>query len=189
MRKLSLPVAAFLSLIVIAATAAAHYWAGRTLICKCGTMKIWWWGAKAAPEESQHLLDIYTVTHVLHGLIIYFAIWLILRGRLSVWAGLLLAVILESGWELFENSNFLINRYRAAGFDYSGDSIVNSVGDIVAMAAGYLFAALTPVWLSIALLIGAEAGMAWLIRDNLLLNIIALIRPIPWLSNWQDGGS
>ena len=188
MRKMSFPVAGMLSLAIIAASAAAHYWAGRTPICKCGYVKLWWWGEKGAPEESQHLLDIYTLSHVLHGLIFFFVVWLIFRGRISMWAGLVLAVLLESGWELYENSNYLINRYRAAGYDYSGDSIINSVGDIFAMVIGYLFAAAAPFWASVLLLVGVEVGMGALIRDNLLLNIINLIKPIPWISKWQDGG-
>jgi hypothetical protein len=188
MRKMSFPIAGFISLAIIAATAAAHYWAGRTPICKCGYVKLWWWGEKGAPEESQHLLDMYTLSHVLHGLIFFFVVWLIFRGRLSMWAGLVLAVLLESGWELYENSNYLINRYRAAGYDYSGDSIINSVGDIFAMVIGYLFAAVAPWWASVLLLVGVEVGMGALIRDNLLLNIINLIKPIPWISKWQDGG-
>ena len=187
MRKMSFPVAALLSLLIMAATAAAHYVAGRAPICKCGIVKLWWWGEKGALEESQHLFDIYAFSHVLHGLIFYFLVWLIFRGRLSVWAGLVLAVILESGWELFENSNYLINRYRAAGVEYSGDSIVNSICDIVAMAAGYLMAALAPVWFSVLFLVATEVTMAWLIRDNLLLNIINLIRPIGWITDWQEG--
>lgn len=187
MRKMTLPVAALLSIVIMAATAAVHYVAGRAPICKCGFVKLWWWGGKGAPEESQHLLDIYAFSHVLHGLIFFFVIWLIFRSRISVWAGLVLAVIIESGWELFENSNYLINRYRAAGFDYSGDSIINSIADIVAMVLGYLIAAVAPVWVSILVLVGTEVWMAWLIRDNLLLNIIALIKPIPWISDWQDG--
>jgi hypothetical protein len=188
MRRLTFASASLISLGIIAVTAALHYWVGRAPICKCGFVKLWWWGEKGAPEESQHLLDIYTLSHVLHGLIFFFLIWLIFRGRLSVWAGLVLAVIIESGWELFENSNYLVNRYRAAGFDYSGDSVINSVADIFAMAVGYLFAALVPWWVSLLLLVGVEVGMATLIRDNLLLNIIALIKPIPWISKWQDGG-
>src|SRR5262245_28076711 len=97
MRKMTWPIATALSTLIIAATAGFHYWAGRTPICKCGYVKLWWWGPKAAPEESQHLLDIYSLSHVLHGLIFFFLIWLILRGRVSMWAGLVLAVIIESG--------------------------------------------------------------------------------------------
>ena len=77
-----------------------------------------------------------------------------------MWAGLVLAVMLESGWELYENSNYLIARYRAAGFDYSGDSIINSVADILAMAAGYPFASRMPPWVSVLLLIATEVIVA-----------------------------
>ena len=117
MRRLTFASASLISLAIIAAMAAFHYWAGRSPICKCGFVKLWWWGPKGAPEESQHIFDIYSTSHVLHGLIFYFLLWLISRGHLSVWARLVIAVLLESGWELYENSNYLINRYRLAGYD------------------------------------------------------------------------
>jgi hypothetical protein len=188
MRRLTFATASLISLGIIAATAAFHYWAGRSPICKCGYVKLWWWGEKGAPEESQHILDIYSLSHVLHGLIFFFVVWLIFRGRVSVWAGLVLAVLIESGWELYENSNYLINRYRTAGYDYSGDSIVNSVFDIFSMMVGYLIAAVAPAWMSVLLLVGVEVGMGALIRDNLLLNIVNLIHPVDWITKWQDGG-
>ena len=105
-----------------------------------------------------------------------------------MWARLVIAVLLESGWELFENSNYLVERYRAAGVDYSGDSIVNSIGDIVAMMTGFLIASRVPAWVSVVLLIATEVIVAMLIRDNLLLNIINLIHPIAWITKWQEGG-
>jgi hypothetical protein len=151
-------------------------------------VKLWWWGEKGALEESQHIFDIYATSHALHGLIFYFLLWLICRGHLSVWARLVIAVLLESGWELFENSNYLVERYRAAGVDYSGDSIVNSIGDIVAMMTGFLIASRVPAWVSVVLLIATEVIVAMLIRDNLLLNIINLIHPIAWITKWQEGG-
>jgi hypothetical protein len=89
---------------------------------------------------------------------------------------------------LYENSNYLINRYRLAGYDYSGDSIINSVGDIVSMITGFLIASRLPAWVSVVLLIATEVIVAILIRDNLLLNIINLIHPISWITKWQDGG-
>jgi Protein of unknown function (DUF2585) len=187
-RRLTLASALLISLGIVAATAAFHYWAGRALICKCGFVKLWWWGAKAAPEESQHIFDIYATSHVLHGIIFYFVLWLVCRGHLSIAARFVIAVALESAWELFENSNYLINRYRAAGVDYSGDSIINSTADIVAMMAGFLIASRVPPWVSVLLLIATEVIVAVLIRDNLLLNIIALIHPIDWITQWQDGG-
>jgi hypothetical protein len=188
MRRLTFASASLISLGIIAATAAIHYWAGRSLICKCGFVKLWWWGAKGAPEESQHIFDIYATSHVLHGIIFYFLLWLISRGHLSVWARLVMAVLLESGWELFENGNYLINRYRAAGVDYSGDSIINSVADIVSMMTGFLIASRVPPWVSVLILIATEVIVAILIRDNLLLNIISLVHPIEWITKWQEGG-
>ena len=188
MRRLTFASASLISLGIIAVTAAMHYWAGRSPICKCGYVKLWWWGEKGAAEESQHIFDIYATSHVLHGLIFYFLLWLISRGHLSVWARLVIAVLLESGWELFENSNYLIARYRAAGVDYSGDSIINSVADIVAMMTGFLIASRVPAWVSVLLLIATEVVVAILIRDNLLLNIINVIHPIAWITKWQEGG-
>lgn len=188
MRRLTFASASLISLGIIAVTAAMHYWAGRAPICKCGYVKLWWWGEKGAAEESQHIFDIYATSHVLHGLIFYFLLWLISRGHLSVWARLVIAVLLESGWELFENSNYLVARYRAAGVDYSGDSIINSVADIVAMMVGFLIASRVPAWVSVLLLIATEVVVAILIRDNLLLNIINVIHPIAWITKWQEGG-
>lgn len=188
MRRLSLPTAGLISLGIIAATAAIHYWAGRSPICKCGYVKLWWWGAKGAPEESQHIFDIYSTSHVLHGLIFYFVLWLLSRGHLSVAARLVIAVLVESAWELYENNNILINRYRAAGYDYSGDSIINSVADIVSMMVGFFIASRVPPWVSVLLLIATEVGVGALIRDNLLLNIISLVHPIDWITRWQGGG-
>ena len=101
-------------------------------------------------------------------------------------AGLIIAVLLESGWELWENSNYLIDRYNKAGVVYAGDSIINSVGDLLVMMLGFLIAATAPAWVSVLILFGTEVGLALLIRDNLLLNIINLIRPIEWISKWQE---
>ena len=187
MRRLTFASASLISLGIIAVTAAIHYWAGRALICKCGYVKLWWWGEKGAPEESQHIFDIYATSHVLHGIIFYFLLWLISRGHLSMWARLVIAVLLESGWELYENSNYLIKRYQAAGYDYTGDSIINSIADIVAMVVGFLIASRLPAWVSVLLLIATEVIVAMLIRDNLLLNIISLVHPIEWITKWQGG--
>ena len=90
--------------------------------------------------------------------------------------------------ELFENSSYIINRYQAADVVYNGDSIINSLGDIVSMMAGFLFAARVPAWVSVLLLIGTELGDLALIRDNLTLNILNLIHPIDWITKWQEGG-
>jgi hypothetical protein len=187
--RMNLVVGVVISLVIMAAVAGIHQYFGRPLICKCGYVQLWWYGPKGAPEESQHIFDLYTTSHVLHGLIFYFIIWLFTRGRISLGLGLVIAVLAESTWEVVENSQWLLKRYGMAGAtEYAGDSTINSVADIVAMAAGFLFAAFVPVWASLALLVGTELWMLWMIRDNLTLNIINLIKPNEALIKWQQGG-
>jgi len=186
MRARRLPIGILVSLAIIAITAGILYAHGRSPICTCGYVELFWWGPKGSAGESQHLFDIYSGSHILHGLIFYFLIWLIGRGHMPLWVGLILATLVESGWEQWENSNYIITRYRTAGFDYNGDSIVNSVGDMLSMVVGFLIAAVMPIWTSLLLLVGTELGMAWLIHDNLTLNIIGVVHPIEEISKWQD---
>jgi hypothetical protein len=125
----------------------------------------------------------------LHGLLIYLLIWIVGRGRIPFLAGLLLATVIEGGWELFENSDFIIDKYQSGiATNYRGDSIINSVADIVTMSFGFLLASRIPAWASVALFIVVEAALAYTIRDNLTLNIIGLTHPIEALSQWQDQG-
>jgi hypothetical protein len=178
-----------LTSILIALMAVLLNLEGRLTICACGYIKFWH-GVVISSENSQHLFDWYTFTHVLHGLILYLLLWLGDRNKkLSFTTKLLIAVGLEGGWEVLENSNMIIDRYRAAtiSLDYFGDSIVNSIGDVIAMIAGFTFAYRSKIWLSIALFIAVEAILAYVIRDNLTLNIIMLISPIEAIKTWQGG--
>jgi hypothetical protein len=188
MSRLTTIPALLIGLGILAITAGLLYAAGRSPICPCGTVKLFDFVPKAA-EDSQHIFDWYTFSHILHGLIFYFFIWLIGRGRVPFLVGILIALVLESGWELFENSQYIINRYQSQSISehYNGDSILNAIGDILTMAAGFFLASLLPVLASIALLIGIEVWMAWMIRDNLTLNIISLTHPIPAITEWQEG--
>ncbi len=187
--RLSLPVALLLSLGIVIAIAALMFWMGRLPICKCGYIKLWH-GGRGDSEISQHLADWYTYSHVLHGVIFYFLLWLVFRGRLSVGARLVLATLIEGAWEIFENTPFIINRYRTQTIsrDYFGDTIINTVGDILAMIVGFLIASRLPAWVTVFLLVATELVLLYLIRDNLLLNIIMLIYPLEWIKQWQAGG-
>ncbi len=171
------------------ATAATLYIMGRVPICTCGTIEYWHANANDS-GTSQHLADLYTFTHVLHGFIFYFVLWLVMPFT-SVWTRLVLAVFIECGWEIAENTDFVINRYRAAtvSLNYTGDSIINSLGDILSMAIGFVMAAILPAWATVALALISEAGLAVMIRDNLTLNVLMLLHPIEAVKAWQAGGA
>lgn len=187
--RLSMRMALLLSLLVVLAAEAAIYAMGHPLICKCGLVKLWH-GGRSDNQMSQHIADWYTYSHVLHGVIFYWLVTLLAQGRLSVAARLLIAILIEAGWEVIENTPMVINRYRAVTVSrgYFGDSIINSTFDILAIIPGFFLAARLPAWITIALIIAVELGLLFLIRDNLILNIIMLIHPIDAIRIWQAGG-
>ena len=161
---------------------------GRIWICECGYVKLWEGGVNTS-GNSQHLSDWYTPSHIIHGFLFYWFAWLGFRGR-SVGFRLGVAAFIEAGWEVLENSPVIIDRYRTAtiALDYFGDSILNSAMDTVWMALGFLFAWRMPVWLTVGLAIFFELLTAYVIRDNLTLNVIMLVWPVEAIKVWQSGG-
>jgi len=143
----------------------------------------------ASAEGSQQLFDPYTFTHLIHGALFYLFLKL-LFPKSSFAVRFLSALFIESAWEIIENTPMVIEHYRATtiSFDYYGDSIFNSLGDIFAMALAFWAASRMPVWASVLGVITIEFILLFLIRDNLTLNILMLVFPLDAIRVWQAGG-
>ena len=178
---------AILAVAIVATAAAAELAMGRHPICTCGTVDLWV-GTRDSPKTSQMLADWYSLSHIVHGLLFYGALWLLAR-RWPVERRFIAALLVEAAWEVAENTPMVIDRYRAttAALGYSGDSIVNSVSDMLMMTAGFVAARRLPVWGSVALLVVLELVPLLVIRDNLALNILNLIAPNAAIAAWQAG--
>lgn len=175
-----------LAAILIVSAAAAVLWAmGRPPICTCGTVALW---GPVGPMQSQMLADWYSPSHIIHGLIFYALLAVALR-RWPVERRFVVALTVETAWEIVENSPMVIDRYREAtiALGYSGDSILNSLSDIAMMAIGFFLARRLPVWASVALAVGFELLTLAIIRDNLTLNVWMLLWPSDAIRLWQAG--
>ena len=161
---------------------------GRDAICSCGYISLWH-GDPNSSGNSQHITDHYTFSHIIHGFIFYWALGTfgkqVTKGKRFI-----IALLIEVVWELLENSNMMIDRYRTAtiSLSYYGDSIVNSMSDIFAFIIGYRLAGKFPTWLTVTLAIGIELIVGYLIRDNLTLNVLMLLYPLNTVRIWQAGG-
>ena len=174
---------------IIAAAAVAEYLMGHPLICKCGYVKLWHFDVQSA-ENSQHLIDWYSPSHLIHGFLFYWLLWLVSRWLpMSLGLRLVLAVAVEASWEVVENTDFVINHYRemTISLDYYGDSVINSVSDILFMVLGFFMAARLPVWLTVTIALALELFVGVMIRDNLALNVLMFVWPLDSILHWQQG--
>ena len=158
---------------------------GRSFICSCGRFAVWvadW----CSSNTSQQLLDPYSLTHILHGFLFFWLMLLLFRRMPGVWQ-VWLALLLESAWEVFENTSFVINKYRTetAALGYQGDTIVNSLGDLACALAGFLIARQLGFRWSLIVFVLVELVLTFWIHDSLLLQILMLIRPVEAIKFWQ----
>lgn len=173
-----------LTAIMAVMTCVILLWMGRVPWCACGHIDLW--GTVGTSEGSQQLFDWYTPSHLLHGFLFYAALWLVAR-RMAIGWRLVIATLIECAWEIAENTNAVIERYREVtiSLDYYGDSVLNSASDIIAMFIGFWLSRVLPVWASFAIVIGFEVLTMAIIRDGLALNIIMLLYPLDIIRDWQ----
>ena len=185
MKSIRISPAIWLTILAVLGMIVTLWIMGREPICKCGFVKLWH-GEVVSAENSQHLSDWYTPSHLIHGFAFYFLLWLFAR-RLTIGWRLLIATLVEIAWEILENTDAVIERYREVtiSLDYYGDSILNSTADVVAMMVGFWMAMRLPVWLVIALTVLFEVVTMVYIRDGLALNIIMLLYPLASIAEWQ----
>ena len=175
-------------LFVMVIAGGIEIWSGRSLLGPDGRFGLWdgnIWGS----ENSQRVADAYSFSHIIHGMLFYAFLWLVAR-KVPMKYRFVIALVMEALWELLENSPIIIDRYRAATIaqGYVGDSVLNSVSDIVMAGIGFVVARFSRVWVTVALIILMEVGCLFWIRDNLTLNVVMLAYPIESLKVWQSVG-
>ena len=177
--------AAAAAILILVAAGALLLVMGRPPICTCGTVDLWV-GEPNSSRTSQMLADWYSPSHIVHGFLFFAALWLVGR-RWPIERRFLIALVVETAWEIAENTPMVIDRYRetTAALGYTGDSVLNSMSDIAMMSLGFLAARKLPVWVSVAVVIVLELVPLFVIRDNLTLNVWMLLAPNDSIKAWQ----
>ena len=178
----------FLAIVaILALQALVLHTEGHSLISASGHVMLWAGDVKS-PENSQQLSDWYTFSHIIHGFVFYLFLWLVFP-RMPLAQRLIIAVAIESGWEMLENTTWLINHYREQTLaqGYFGDTIINSLSDSLAAISGFLLASRVPAFATVATAIALEVFVAYEIRDNLTLNILNFIHHFDFIARWQSG--
>lgn len=191
-KKISVSHYTLIFVVIIIVQIFTLYFMGRELICECGVIKFWE-GDVMSSSNSQQIADWYTFSHIIHGFIFYGLLTWISKKFFKKSGGLPLglifigAVLLETGWEIIENSTWIIDYYRnnTVSLGYIGDSILNSVFDVIWMVIGFVMARKFPVWFTVALIIIFEVMTGYFVRDGLLLNILMFIYPAEFIKTWQ----
>jgi len=185
--KISLSKALLLIVALIATQAFVLHLLGQPPICKCGFIKFWE-SAVLSSENSQHITDWYTFSHIIHGFLFYVGLYFAFPRMPVLWR-LAIATGIEASWEIFENTPMVINAYReqALAQGYIGDSIINSVSDTLSMIIGFFASTRLPVWIIVSVAIFLEIFTAFMVRDNLTLNIIGFIHHFDFITAWQLG--
>jgi hypothetical protein len=176
------------TVLILAIVAVVELTLGRSLFGPDGKFG-WWDGDIWSSENSQRVADAYSFSHIIHGMFFYAVLYLFAR-KLPVKYRFIVALILESAWEILENSPLIINRYREVtiSLGYVGDSVLNSVCDVGMAGLGFLMARFSKVWVTISLVIIFELGCLFWVRDNLTLNVIMLVHPVESIRVWQSEG-
>ncbi len=172
---------------IVITTIVALNLQGRVWWCQVGDYSPWAWNIWST-HNSQHIIDPYSFTHILHGVLEFWLIGLIFWKVPLAWR-FVIAIFIESSWEVVENTNYMINRYReeTISLDYFGDSIINSIFDIVCCAIGFVIAYKLRFWKSVAMFVATEVVLIATVRDSLLINIVMLVYPIEAIKHWQTG--
>ena len=171
--------------IIATAMALVLRFEGRLLICSCNRILLWV-SDICGSNNSQQFLDPYSFTHVLHGFLLFWIVSLLFRRMAPEWQ-IAFALLCEAAWEIFENTPYVIDRYRTetAALGYQGDTVLNSLGDLMCAFIGIMIARQLGLRRSIIVFLIVEVILIFTIRDSLLLELLMLIHPIPALKQWQ----